>query len=60
MFHLRRVPCIGEVEFVEVGHREEHVSAAWHLAWVRVENVTTGHVVHFPCGEWLDATRGDG
>ena len=60
VFHIRRVPDIGDVEFVEIGHREQHASAAWLLEWVHVHNVSTGHVVHCQCGQWLDATQGDG
>ena len=34
-------------------------SSGWHLAWVRVTNMTTGVWSVFPCNQWLAHTEGD-
>eukprot|EP00873_Tetraselmis_striata_P044032 jgi/Tetstr1/464296/TSEL_009098.t1 len=52
---------IGCVTAIRVGHNGRGiVSPHWHLAAVRVENVTTGSAEEFPVHRWFDRHREDG
>ena len=34
-------------------------ASGWHLAWIRVTNMTTGAWSLFPCNQWLARSEGD-
>jgi hypothetical protein len=44
---------------LEVCHDNSGISPGWHLAWVRVTNLSTGAAALFPCNMWLATNEGD-
>lgn len=58
-FILRQLPDVGTMQQLEIGHDNSGVSPGWHLAWVRVTNLTTGATGLFKCNQWLAKNEAD-
>lgn len=58
-FVLHGLPDVGPMQQLEVGHDNTGCSPGWHLAWVRVTNLTTGASAYFVCNQWLAKNEGD-
>ncbi|KAG1662011.1 hypothetical protein FOA52_009500 [Chlamydomonas sp. UWO 241] len=58
-FVLRGVTDVGRMQQVEIGQDGSGMCAGWHLAWVRVTNMTTGAAAMFPCDQWLAKGEAD-
>ncbi|XP_078572446.1 polycystin-1-like protein 2 isoform X2 [Branchiostoma floridae x Branchiostoma japonicum] len=53
---------LGNVEQLQLMHDNsgEGSRASWHVERAAVQDLTTGKMSYFFCGEWLAANRGDG
>ncbi|XP_059690106.1 lipoxygenase homology domain-containing protein 1 [Gavia stellata] len=51
---------MGELKKVRIEHDNSGLAPGWLVERVEITNSATGVTTIFPCGKWLDETRGDG
>lgn len=59
VFEIEGAPDCGQLRQIEVRHDGAGRGNDWHLAWVKVANITTGAVAMFKCKRWVDRRRRD-
>jgi len=61
-FLLKRVPSVGTLKSIAIGHDGRGIGAGWHLDHVEVmcESDGSERSLYFDCRKWLDKSEGDG
>ena len=52
-FSVSKVPNVGPMSHIVIGHDEAYGSPSWHLAQVQVFNMSTGESLTFPADCWI-------
>ena len=60
VFKFENILSLGELTKLRIWHDDSSLlKSAWHLEYVKVEDVPTGHSYMFPCNKWLSSTKDD-
>jgi hypothetical protein len=51
---------LGELNKLRIEHDNKGFNAGWLCDHVSITNLATGKQTLFPCGKWLDKSKGDG
>ncbi|CAF2130421.1 unnamed protein product [Rotaria magnacalcarata] len=61
IFTFENILSLGPLKKLLIWHDDSSVlKSAWHLEYVRVDDMKTGQTYMFPCNKWLSSKKDDG